>query len=132
MIHMNDNGYVCDEVRIDKWLWAARLFKTRSLAAQAIDAGQVRINDTRIKPSRNVHIDDTVTVTRTSVTIELIVRQLSKTRGSATIAAALYGETPASIAARDALASARKEGGHQTGRRPTKRERRQMDEFVRG
>lgn len=126
---MNDNNSFTSDVRLDKWLWAARLFKTRGMAVQAIDAGQVRVNEARIKPSRSVHIGDRIAVTRASARIELVVKGLSKNRGSATVAATLYDETPESIAAR---ASAKENRAEHPGGRPTKRERRQLEQFMRG
>jgi len=118
------------EVRLDKWLWAARLFKTRALAVQAIDAGQVRVNDAKVKPSRIVRSGDTILVTRPTAAIELVVRNLAKMRGPASVAVTLYEETPASILKREN--AAREKRQPQPGARPTKRDRRQLDRFTDG
>ncbi|MCU0769485.1 MAG: RNA-binding S4 domain-containing protein [Burkholderiaceae bacterium] len=78
-----------DDVRIDKWLWAARLFRTRSLAADAVERGQVRLDELRVKPARPVRIGDRLEVRRGDERIELIVQALSATRGPAPRAGAL-------------------------------------------
>jgi ribosome-associated heat shock protein Hsp15 len=85
-----------DDVRIDKWLWAARLFRTRSLAADAVERGQVRLDEQRVKAARPVRIGDRLEIRRGDERIELIVQALSATRGPAPVAQRLYGETPAS------------------------------------
>jgi ribosome-associated heat shock protein Hsp15 len=118
-------------VRFDKWLWAARFYKTRSLAAEAIDAGQARLNDTRVKPAHAVRIGDVVSVRRQGVEVVADVAQLSERRGSASDAAKLYRENAASIEAREqerlrraAAAPERPEG------RPTKRDRRRLEDWL--
>lgn len=90
-----------DTIRLDKWLWAARLFKTRSLAADAVERGQVRINDQRIKPARIARLGDQVVVQRSDERIEFVVRGLSGVRGPAAVAQQLYEETPESRARRE-------------------------------
>ncbi len=90
-----------DTIRFDKWLWAARLFKTRSLAADAVERGQVRINDQRIKPARIARLGDQVVVQRSDERIEFVVRGLSGVRGPAAVAQQLYEETPESRARRE-------------------------------
>jgi ribosome-associated heat shock protein Hsp15 len=85
-----------DDVRIDKWLWAARLFRTRSLAADAVERGQVRLDELRVKPARPVRIGDRLEVRRGDERIELIVQALSATRGPAPVAQRLYEETATS------------------------------------
>ncbi|MDB5763787.1 MAG: RNA-binding protein, partial [Herminiimonas sp.] len=75
-----------DTVRIDKWLWAARFFKTRSLATDAVDAGKVRLKGERTKPSRNVKIGDTLDIDNGATEWQIVVQNLSDTRGSASIA----------------------------------------------
>jgi len=87
-------------VRLDKWLWAARLFKTRSLAAAAVDHGHVRVAGVRVRPARALAIDDRVTVQRGEETLEIIVKVLAVSRGPAAVARLLYEETPEGLAAR--------------------------------
>ena len=93
-----------DTVRIDKWLWAARFFKTRSLATAAVDNGKVRANEERVKPSRNLKTGDVLQIDNGSTRWEVTVLALSDVRGSATMAQTLYAETAASIAASAATA----------------------------
>ena len=90
-------------VRIDKWLWAARFYKTRQLAVKAIKNGKVSINSQRIKPAAQVKTDDLLLVKRDPYQLEIVVCALSEHRGSATIAQALYKETDDSISAKIAL-----------------------------
>ena len=120
-----------DEVRIDKWLWAARFFKTRSLAAEAIDIGRVEVNDERSKRSRHLAVGDRVRIRRPPFEQVVVVRGLSETRGPATVAQALYEETPESAAARDKLAAQLKAIGPPAMRegKPTKKERRDGDRW---
>jgi ribosome-associated heat shock protein Hsp15 len=89
-------------LRIDKWLWFARFYKSRSQATAAVAGGLVHLNDERIKPSRVVHVDDRLTITRDELRIEVIVTGLPVRRGPAPEARSHYEETPASIAAREA------------------------------
>src|SRR5690349_13592162 len=86
--------------RIDKWLWAARLFKTRALAATAVDGGKVHLNGARTKPAKHVKVGDTLDVQRGDDELTLRVLGLSTRRGSAPVATLLYEETPESQAAR--------------------------------
>jgi ribosome-associated heat shock protein Hsp15 len=119
-----------DGIRIDKWLWAARFFKTRTLATDAVDAGKVRLNDDRVKPARTVKIGDTLDIDNGATEWEVLVRGLSDVRGSAPVAQALYEETSASIAKRLEETEKRKffrEPGSTIKGRPTKRDRRQLD-----
>jgi ribosome-associated heat shock protein Hsp15 len=88
-------------LRVDKWLWFTRFFKSRSLATAAVAGGLVHVNDERIKPSRVVHIKDRLTITRDELRIEVIVTGLPLRRGPATEARKHYAETEASIAARE-------------------------------
>jgi len=90
-------------VRIDKWLWAARFFKTRQLAIKAVKNSQVQINNQAIKPASSLHVNDVVRLKRGLHTLEIKVLDLSEKRGSATIAQTLYQETNASIFARETL-----------------------------
>jgi len=123
-----------DALRIDKWLWAARLFKTRSLAREAIEAGHVRVNDSRCKPSRQAHIGDRLNITGNDASIELVVKALSERRGPATVARTLYEETAASVEERfrrERQASTdRESGAREAGPRPTKRDRRKLQRLI--
>jgi ribosome-associated heat shock protein Hsp15 len=119
-----------DTVRIDKWLWAARFFKTRSLATDAVDSGKVRLNGDRVKPARSIKVGDTLDVDNGSTTWEIQVLGLSDVRGSAPVAQALYAETEQSIAKRQNEAEQRRfyhEPGAGLKGRPTKRNRRLLD-----
>lgn len=123
---MNQNN----SVRIDKWLWAARFFKTRSLATTAVDGGKIRLNGERTKPSHSVKVGDKLDIDNGSTEWQVVVEDLSDQRGSATIAQALYTETAASIQKRQQEAEKRKlfrEPGENIKGRPTKRDRRQLD-----
>jgi ribosome-associated heat shock protein Hsp15 len=117
-------------VRVDKWLWAARLAKTRSLAAEAVSGGRVEINGQRVKPSKEVRPGDEVEVTTGPYRRVVIVQALAERRGPAKEAALLYEETQESIAARERLAAQRRLDATprpQPGGRPTKRDRRRLD-----
>lgn len=118
-------------MRIDKWLWAARFFKSRSLAADAVTGGLAQLNGARVKPSREVCIDDRLEITTGQTRRVVIVRGLSERRGPAREAMKLYEETPASIAARERAAEQRRlmspPPGADLGMRPTKRDRRRLD-----
>ena len=120
-------------IRFDKWLWAARFYKTRSLAAQAIDAGQARLNGERVKPAHAVRSGDAVSLRREGVVREIAVTALSDRRGPATVAATLYRETEASVAAREQALLLRKAADAVQPRfpgRPTKRERRKLGNLL--
>jgi ribosome-associated heat shock protein Hsp15 len=122
-----------DRVRFDKWLWAARFYKTRSLAAQAIDTGQARLAGERAKPAHPVRPGDAVTIRRHGIVIEVIATALADRRGSATDAARLYRETEASAASREDDAMRRRQAAASEPRfpgRPTKRERRKLEDFL--
>jgi ribosome-associated heat shock protein Hsp15 len=118
-----------DKVRIDKWLWAARFYKTRSLSTDEIDKGRVRINDLEVKPSKDVKVGDTVALRQGPVTRTLVVRGVSDKRGGAPQAQLLYEETQASIALREQLTEQRRlePANAQEHGRPTKRDRRDID-----
>jgi ribosome-associated heat shock protein Hsp15 len=121
-----------DSVRIDKWLWAARFFKTRSMATDAVDGGKVRLNGERVKPARGVKTGDLLEIDNGSTEWEVVVDGLSDTRGSASVAQTLYTETERSIAERQKKAEQRKlfrEPGEAIKGRPTKRDRRQIDKL---
>jgi len=116
-------------VRIDKWLWAARFFKTRTLATDAVDRGRVRLAGDAIKPSRAVKLGDKLTIDNGSNAWEVLVTGISDHRGSATIAATLYEETAESIAKRENDQTARKlfrEPALDIKGRPSKHDRRAM------
>jgi ribosome-associated heat shock protein Hsp15 len=119
-----------DCVRVDKWLWAARFYKTRSAATEAVLGGRVHVNGARVKPAKDVREGDTVVVTVGTVQRTVGVTGLSDRRGSATVAATLYTETPESIAAREQAALERRLArpiGSDLGARPTKLDRRRLD-----
>ena len=121
-----------DSFRIDKWLWAARFFKTRSMATDAVDGGKVRLNGERIKPARGVKVGDLLEIDNGSTEWEVVVEGLSDTRGPASVAQTLYTETERSIAERQKKAEQRKlfrEPGETIKGRPTKRDRRQLDKL---
>lgn len=119
-------------IRIDKWLWAARFFKTRSLATDAVEGGRIRLNGERTKPSRGVKIGDTLKIDNGSTEWEVKVQGLADKRGSASIAQTLYAETEESMQERQRKAEQRKffhEPSEGIKGRPTKRDRRQLDKF---
>jgi ribosome-associated heat shock protein Hsp15 len=116
-------------VRLDKWLWAARFFKTRSLAAEAVDGGKVDVGGERAKRSRVVLVGDVLTIRRPPFTHTVVVRGISDLRGSGTVAAALWSETEESRQARETLAFQLKNASALTFAskgRPTKRDRREI------
>lgn len=123
-----------EQVRLDKWLWAARFFKTRSLAADAIDLGRVLVNDERVKRSRLVRVGDRVVVRRPPFARHVDVLALSEQRGPAVVAQLLYQETAASVADRERLAAQLRASGpaYDGDGRPTKRDRRQLEKFLDG
>ena len=118
-------------VRIDKWLWAARFFKTRTLAQDAVASGRIRMNGDRVKPAKEVKQGDAVEIRIGEYDWSVQVTGLADKRGSADLARTLYAETPDSIARRAALVADRKAtlSGEWAGRtgRPTKRDRREID-----
>lgn len=117
-------------MRVDRWLWAARLFKTRGAATDAVLGGRVHVNGVRVKPAKEVRAGDRIEVTVADARRELVVRGLADTRGPASVAATLYDETPESIARREQRAVERKLArplGADLGARPTKRDRRRLD-----
>lgn len=131
---MPDN-HPLERVRLDKWLWAARLYKTRSLAAEEIGKGRVAVNGQAAKAARELKTGDTIEVRQGFATRTLVVLGLSHVRGPAPVAQALYRETADSVAAREAAAAQRRMGiepadSLQQGR-PTKRDRRQLADWNR-
>lgn len=122
-----------DRVRLDKWLWAARFFKTRALATEAVNGGRVHLNGQRAKPSKDVRLGDEIVMTRPGAApMTLHVRGLSDRRGPAPEAQALYEETPESMEAREKDRLMRRMAppppGADLGPRPTKRDRRRLDD----
>ena len=118
-------------MRIDKWLWAARFFKTRTLAAEAVKGGRVQLDGARVKAAKEVAAGDELEITIGQTRRTVIVRDVSDRRGPAKVAVALYEETPASVAARELAAEQRRlqspPPGANLGARPTKRDRRRLD-----
>jgi ribosome-associated heat shock protein Hsp15 len=107
-------------VRLDVWLWAARFFRTRSLAKQAIEGGRVEVNDARAKPSRAVHAGDRIRIRRNDELWDIVIEAVSEQRGSASIAQMLYRETDESRTQREALREQRKLEGADLARPATK------------
>ena len=123
-------------VRLDKWLWAARFFKTRALAMEALDKGRVAVGGLPAKPSREVHLGDLIEVRQGAGLVRTVrVLGLSDVRGPAPVAQALYEETPDSVAQREAAAELRRMGVEpalaQAAGRPTKRDRRDIQRWDR-
>ncbi len=118
-------------LRIDKWLWAARFYKTRSLAADAVESGKVQVNAERAKPSKQVKAGDTVFLRKPPYEFTVKVLGLSERRGPAPEAQLLYAESPDSIAARQRLAAEMKDMPAPLFRgRPTKKDRRTIERFI--
>jgi ribosome-associated heat shock protein Hsp15 len=117
-------------VRLDKWLWAARFYKTRSLATEAVAGGKVDVNDDRAKPAKLIRAGDAVRIRQPPYEHIIIVQALAERRGSAAIAQTLYTETPESLAARQRLAAEHRIAAvafdFQDKGRPSKRDRRQL------
>ncbi len=121
-------------MRLDKWLWAARFFKTRSLAAEAIRGGKVHVNGQRVKPSKEITVGSRIEITKEPYTWEITVVALNQQRRPAKEAVTLYEETPESHARRQAEVARRraeKEAAGHPLRRPDKRQRRQIHRFKR-
>jgi ribosome-associated heat shock protein Hsp15 len=120
--------------RLDKWLWAARFYKTRGLAVEAISGGKVHLNGQRIKPSRTVRVDDTLTISKPPYEFTIVVQGLNLQRRPATEAQMLYQETEESIKKRDILREQIKNeplGSRMHKGRPSKRDRRNIIRFTR-
>ena len=117
------------ELRLDKWLWAARFFKTRAAATAAIGGGKVHVNGQRVKPARTVRPGDRLEILRGEARYAVVVQALNDQRRPAAEAAGLYEETPESLAKREALAETRRLdrlARVETGSRPSKRDRRRL------
>lgn len=122
-----------DAVRLDKWLWAARLFKTRQLAVEAIEGGKVQVNGQRTKPGRAIHPGVRLRIRKGSLEWEIEVLVLSRQRRPAPEAALLYAESVESRGRREALLRQRRElglGADTPSERPTKRDRRRIERFT--
>ncbi len=118
-------------MRLDKWLWAARFFKTRTLAVEAITGGRVSVNEDRAKPAKEIKVGDKVAVRRPPYEHVVVVKALSDKRGSATIAAALFDETEESRARRAVLAAEMKSLPQPRFKgRPTKKTRRDYERWL--
>ncbi len=130
---MVSDDHLDGKCRLDKWLWAARFYKTRSLATDAIDGGKIHVDGDRVKPAREVRIGQAIHIRRKELDMEVVVKALSVTRRGAPEAALLYDETPESLAKRD-NASVTKEADHakreRGAGRPTKRQRRDIKKFT--
>jgi len=128
-------GQNTNSVRIDKWLWAARFFKTRALAAKACDLGRIRSNDVEAKPARDVRTGDMLRIRNEGGEFQVEVLQLSEIRGPAAVAQTLYRETEASKEQRIREAAERKamqQYAPLPERRPSKRDRRRIIQFRSG
>jgi ribosome-associated heat shock protein Hsp15 len=119
-----------EQVRIDKWLWAARFFKTRGAATEAVLGGHVQVNGVRVKPSKEVRVADRVEVRIGVLEWNVVIARLADKRGPASVAATLFDETPESVAAREQRATElrlARPPGADLGARPTKQARRRLD-----
>jgi ribosome-associated heat shock protein Hsp15 len=124
-----------DRVRVDKWLWAARFFKTRGASTEAVLGGRVHVNGGRVKPSKELAIGDMVEISMRAHRRTVRVMALSERRGPASVAATLYEETPESVIAREQAVVERRVArplGADLGERPTKRDRRRLEALRRG
>ena len=122
-----------ENTRLDKWLWAARFFKTRALATAAVNGGKVHARGQSLKPSRAVRIDDCFEVRRGYEIFEIVVTGINERRGSASAAQLMYRETESSVVRRQAEAEKRKLAmmqRPQTAGRPDKKQRRQIRQFI--
>ena len=123
-----------ETVRIDKWLWAARFFKTRTAATDAVLGGRVHVNAARVKPSNEVKAGDTIALRIGQLAWTLIVRDVAGKRGPASVAKTLYDETPDSLAAREQRSAELRLSrplGADLGARPTKQDRRRIEDLRR-
>lgn len=124
-----------EKVRLDKWLWAARFFKTRALAQEAITGGKVHVNGERVKPSRHVEIGDQLAITKGEQRFTIVVQDRSDRRGPAKTAETLYSETAESRKAREEAAAMRKllrQSAPHPDRKPDKKQRRHIIRFKGG
>ena len=124
-----------ERVRLDKWLWAARFFKHRSLATEAVDGGKIQLNGLRVKPAKDVKPGDRVDIQIDATRFSVIVTGVAEKRGSAAVAQTLYTETAESIAARERQREERRFAvtpGDDLHGRPTKRDRRRIGRLQEG
>ena len=124
-----------DETRIDKWLWAARFFKTRSQATASVTGGKVEVNGDTAKPSKTVKAGDRIRLRLGPVEYRLTVTAIGERRGSAAVAQSLYEEAPDSVAARQKIAAERRFSSapsYEEKGRPSKKDRRDLDRWRRG
>ena len=130
-MHSKDDKNNQTKLRIDKWLWAARFFKTRSLAADAVECGKVQVNDVRVKPAKAIGMGDMLSIRLGPYQHVIEVLALSSKRGPAPQAQKLYRETEESCKKREALAAelSAQPAPDFLGGRPTKRDRRVIEEF---
>ncbi|PID71745.1 MAG: RNA-binding protein [Desulfobulbus propionicus] len=122
-----------EKVRVDKWLWAARFFKTRSLASKAVSGGHVHVNGQRVKAARAVQVSDELEITKGALTFTVTIVQLRDRRGPANVARQMYEEHPDSIVKREQMREERRlirAPATKPDRRPDKRERRKIREFL--
>lgn len=129
---MSDDAHAADKLRLDKWLWAARFFKTRSLAKHAIEGGKVHLAGQRVKVSREISVGDQLQIRQGWDEKVVVVKALSGQRRGAPEAQLLYEETADSLAKREADSAARKSAGGMIDRpaqRPSKKQRRQIHRF---
>lgn len=123
-----------DEIRLDKWLWTARFFKTRSLATQAVSGGRVHLNDQRVKASRAVGVGDKLEINKGGIVFNITILGVNKTRRPAKEASLLYQEADESIAKRELERDMRRmanAGQKLPAGKPSKRDRRKIKEFIR-
>lgn len=130
----NQEPQTLNKVRADKWLWAARFFRTRTLAKEAIEGGKVHMNGQKIKTSKELHVGDILTIRQGHASIQeqktIIIKALSDNRGSATIAQTLYDETDESISTREFFAEQRKlQNLARPSTKPDKKQRRDIKKF---
>ena len=119
-------------VRLDKWLWAARFFKTRQMAIDAINAGRVDVNNERAKPAKTIRLHDMLLLRKPPFAFHLVVNSIAEKRGSAVVARGFYAETAESIAARETLQREQRDLPPPVFKgRPTKQDRRALENFER-
>ncbi len=126
---------MAERVRVDKWLWAARFYKTRGEATEAVLGGRVQVNGARVKPAKEIGVGDMIEIGRGPLRWTVEVTGLAERRGSASVAATLYDETAESVAAREQRSVEQRLArppGSDLGARPTKRDRRLIDSLRKG